>query len=370
MAGKFLQIWSLRSVSKTMAFLIIVALAVAIYATRGMPENFEESEEWKFWRNLDFSVCVVSLAFASVLLYGSITEFRMFILSWMIWNVVLLIFWNVFLILKHNELVEWERTFRIVAIALIAFAEIPVFKYFRFLGIKDEDPKSGNTWLETQSDKVYKSLSENSSFSSADSRFAGVKASGKMNQGFQSDSPRSSVISVASEETERKSEEDKVEKEEEIAVKNGKVVNEGENEDGQSQSSFEISVTVHTPNASVETANATVDLCRSNVSGPVIENSDASEVEDVRTSSEMNLGSPVSVQDEATSGRLELENMQTTSFIDENHGTENVNANEVEKHMQTNSEVVVEVEVEENATRSGNLGESVAVEIDVTDMHM
>ena len=29
--------------------------------------------EWEFWRSFDFAVCVVSLAFASMLLYGAIT---------------------------------------------------------------------------------------------------------------------------------------------------------------------------------------------------------------------------------------------------------------------------------------------------------
>ena len=213
--------------------------------------------------------------------------------------------------------------------------------------------------------KVYSTLRENSSFSSVDSMFVG-KAEGKKNLGFQSDSPRSSVISVASEETEGKSEKEKMERddEKETAEKNEnrKVENEGEN-DGQSQSSFEISVTVHTPNESNETANATVNLSGSNVSGAVVENSNASEVEDVRTTSEIHLRT---VEDETTSGRTELEDMQTTSFMG---GTEDTTANQAAEPLKTDSRVDVEIEAEEDVTRSAQLEKSVVVEIDVTDTH-
>ena len=252
MDGKFLQIWPLRSVTKVMAVLMMIVLAVAIYATREIPDNFADNKEWEFWRNLDFAVCVVSLAFASVLFYGSITEFTMFVLAWMMWNVILTAFWIVFLALKYDELVEWEKNFRAFAISLMIFAEFPAFSYFRYLRAKHKDSESNFSWMENQSDKVYKTLSERPSFSSFNSIFANT--SGVKNSGFQSHSARSSVVSEASEEIEKTSEEkvDTEDKNDIMETENEKMEEKEDGKDGkedksdvQSQSSFEISVTVH-----------------------------------------------------------------------------------------------------------------------------
>ena len=102
--------------------------------------------------------------------------------------------------------------------------------------------------------KVYKSLDERRSISSIDGIFG--RTSGKKNLGFQSDSGRNSVVSVASEEREHR------ENEEQKMDENGKKItkiehenekleesmekNEQKQEDVTSQSSFEITVTVHT----------------------------------------------------------------------------------------------------------------------------
>jgi hypothetical protein len=100
---------------------------------------------------------------------------------------------------------------------------------------------------------VYKTLNERPSFSSFNELFG--KTSAVKNSGFQSDSARTSVVSEASEEIEQTGG-GKVDKEDakEITVKENEKVEEKEegNErekdesDVQSQSSFEISVTVHT----------------------------------------------------------------------------------------------------------------------------
>jgi hypothetical protein len=100
---------------------------------------------------------------------------------------------------------------------------------------------------------VYKTLNERPSFSSFNELFG--KTSAVKNSGFQSDSARTSVVSEASEEIEQTGG-GKVDKEDakEITVKENENVEENEegNErekdesDVQSQSSFEISVTVHT----------------------------------------------------------------------------------------------------------------------------
>ncbi|CAB4002608.1 Hypothetical predicted protein [Paramuricea clavata] len=269
----------------------------------------------------------------------------MFILAWMIWNVILIVFWIVFLARKYNELEKWERTFRFVAIFLMAFAEIPVFSYFRYLRVKHSDPESNFSWVETRSDKVYKNLSERPSFSSIDAMFG--KTPGVKNPGFQSDSTRNSTISLASEEIEESMKTeggkvDKVDGKEIMEIENEKVEEkeggrEGEQKesDVQSQSSFEISVTVHTTKPDENMATEV----EANESSSEIENSE--KVENDASTPEL---PPPITKVAVDIAKDEKENEMGSAAID--------------------SSVVVEME---GVGKSSHLESGVAVEIDVTD---
>ena len=193
--------------------------------------------------------------------------------------------------------------------------------------------------------KVYKNLSERPSFSSIDAMFG--KTPGVKNPGFQSDSARNSTISIASEEIEesRKTGEGKVDKEdgkeimekenEKVEEKEGGSEGEQEDSDVQSQSSFEISVTVHTTKPGENTATEV----EANESSSEIENSEK-------------------VENDASMPELPLPITKVAVDI-----AEDEKANETESAA-TDSSAVVEME---GVGRSSHLESGVAVEIDVTD---
>ena len=193
--------------------------------------------------------------------------------------------------------------------------------------------------------KVYKNLSERPSFSSIDAMFG--KTPGVKNPGFQSDSARNSTISVASEEIEesRKTGEGKVDKEdgkeimekenEKVEEKDGGSEGEQEDSDVQSQSSFEISVTVHTTKPDENTATEV----EANESSSEIENSEK-------------------VENDASMPELPLPITKVAVDVAED---EKVNKTE---SAATDSSAVVEME---GVGRSSHLESGVVVEIDVTD---
>ena len=192
---------------------------------------------------------------------------------------------------------------------------------------------------------MYKNLSERPSFSSIDAMFG--KTPGVKNPGFQSDSARNSTISIASEEIEesRKTGEGKVDKEdgkeimekenEKVEEKEGGSEGEQEDSDVQSQSSFEISVTVHTTKPGENTATEV----EANESSSEIENSEK-------------------VENDASMPELPLPITKVAVDI-----AEDEKANETESAA-TDSSAVVEME---GVGRSSHLESGVAVEIDVTD---
>jgi hypothetical protein len=178
------------------------------------------------------------------------------------------------------------------------------------------------------------------------------KTPGVKNPGFQSDSARNSTISIASEEIEesRKTGEGKVDKEDgkaimemenekveekEVEEKEGGSEGEQEDSDVQSQSSFEISVTVHTTKPGENTATEV----EANESRSEIENSEKAE-------------------NDASMPELPLPITKVAVDI-----AEDEKANETESAA-TDSSVVVEME---GVGRSSHLESGVAVEIDVTD---
>ena len=192
---------------------------------------------------------------------------------------------------------------------------------------------------------MYKNLSERPSFSSIDAMFG--KTPGVKNPGFQSDSARNSTISVASEEIEesRKTGEGKVDKEdgkeimekenEKVEEKDGGSEGEQEDSDVQSQSSFEISVTVHTTKPDENTATEV----EANESSSEIENSEK-------------------VENDASMPELPLPITKVAVDVAED---EKVNKTE---SAATDSSAVVEME---GVGRSSHLESGVVVEIDVTD---
>jgi hypothetical protein len=188
------------------------------------------------------------------------------------------------------------------------------------------------------------------------------KTPGVKNPGFQSDSARNSTISIASEEIEesRKTGEGKVDKEDgkeimemenekveekeveekdveekEVEEKAGGSEGEQEDSDVQSQSSFEISVTVHT---------TTPD---ENMATEVEENESSSKIENSEK-----------VENDASTPELPPPITKVAVDI-----AEDEKANETESAA-TDSSAVVEME---GVGRSSHLESGVAVEIDVTD---
>jgi hypothetical protein len=173
------------------------------------------------------------------------------------------------------------------------------------------------------------------------------KTPGVKNPGFQSDSARNSTISVASEEIEesRKTGEGKVDKEdgkeimekenEKVEEKDGGSEGEQEDSDVQSQSSFEISVTVHTTKPDENTATEV----EANESSSEIENSEK-------------------VENDASMPELPLPITKVAVDVAED---EKVNKTE---SAATDSSAVVEME---GVGRSSHLESGVVVEIDVTD---
>jgi hypothetical protein len=193
--------------------------------------------------------------------------------------------------------------------------------------------------------KVYKTLNERPSFSSFNELFG--KTSAVKNSGFQSDSGRTSVVSTASEEIEQTGggKVDKEDAKENTGKENEKVEekeegNEREQDesDAQSQSSFEISVTVHT--TKTEGTDITAKG-KENESGKDVEKSESAE--NVTPAPEI----PSSAMDVATSAGQErvIETDEKQSQIPGYAAS-------------ADSSVVVEM----NDVKS-----SVAVEIDVTD---
>ncbi len=216
---------------------------------------------------------------------------------------------------------------------------------------------------------MYKTLSERPSFSSIDAMFGNTSA--RKNAGFQSDSGRKSVVSVASEEVETSENgAGKVDKEDgkEIMEKENKNVeekedeNEGEQEesDAESQSSFEISVTVHTTKPVDETD--ITGLHKATESSTEIEKSET--VKNDTSSPE--LPPPTAKvaesagQGETSSSYTELED-QTTEITATETG-EKQTQNETTSHF--TSRVWVEMN---GASTSTHLESSVPAEIDVTD---
>ena len=190
---------------------------------------------------------------------------------------------------------------------------------------------------------MYKNLHERNSLTSIDKIFG--TTSGITNSGFGSG--RNSVISVASEENEERTENDgkkitEMEKENE-KVEESKEENELKQEDGASQSSFETSVTVHTK----KTASTELDESRENSDGAVTRlSSSTNEAGRLRTSEE-----------DDTMQRGEV---QYNISID---NTEERKANVIAS-KETDTGVVIEME---GVGRSLPSNSSVTVEIDVTD---
>lgn len=197
------------------------------------------------------------------------------------------------------------------------------------------------------------------------------RRSGRKNLGFESDSGRNSVISVASEEREehREKEKQKVDEDDgkeitEMEKENEKVEesmeeDEQKQEDVASQSSFEISVTVHTK---------TFAATELNESRAEIDHSDGAIKRSLPPTTEADQPGTSSsysrLEEEATTQGGQHDNHTTDQITGSMDITEDKRAN-VTASTATDTDVVIEMK---DVGMSLHSESSTSVEIDVTDM--